>query len=230
MSTPAARWHWLGRTPPPARGPPRSGPGRNRSHGAGGSSPTAPNRRRPARASPRPTGSPSAPQVGRAHPHQSGDRRGKRDRVVLVEDPRHQREGQRGDDEPRTPDEVCRPRQVGAGRSSAQRHTDKKEDERGGKQPRGLTTQGPPRRAEPARRAPAATTADRAGLLAVEPAQAVVAEGQLEDGVGLGTADVRAVRGGDELDDGDPPARPRTMPATPAPRWPRRARRVAGRR
>ena len=57
-----------------------------------------------------------------------------------------------------------------------------------------------------ARAVPPAATADRADLVAGDPAEPVVAQGQLEDRVALRAADVGAGRGGDELDDGDPPA------------------------
>ncbi len=54
--------------------------------------------------------------------------------------------------------------------------------------------------------APAATTADRAGLVAVQPAEAVVAEGELEDRVGLRAADVGTPGLRHQLDDRHPPA------------------------
>ena len=43
------------------------------------------------------------PGLGGAHPDEGGDGRREGDRVVLVEDPRHQREGQRGHEQPAAP-------------------------------------------------------------------------------------------------------------------------------
>ena len=53
---------------------------------------------------------------------------------------------------------------------------------------------------------PSAAAADRAGLVAAEPAEAVVAEGELEDRVVLRAADVGAAGRRPQLDDRDPPA------------------------
>jgi len=58
--------------------------------------------------------------------------------------------------------------------------------------------------APPAAGGTAAT--DASGLVAGQPAEAVVAEGQLEDAVVLRTADERAGRSGRERDSRDPPA------------------------
>ena len=54
---------------------------------------------------------------------------------------------------------------------------------------------------------PAGRATDAADLVAGEPAEAVVAEHELQDAVGLRAADVRTVGGGPELDDQHPPAR-----------------------
>ena len=60
------------------------------------------------------------------------------------------------------------------------------------------------RRASAGRRSAAA--GDAAGLVAGQAPEPVVAEGELEEAVGLRSADVRTQRGRDELDDGDPPS------------------------
>ena len=54
--------------------------------------------------------------------------------------------------------------------------------------------------------APAVAAADAAGLVAGQPAEAVVAEDELEDAVVLRAADVGPHRGRDQLDHRDPPA------------------------
>src|SRR5437870_4275907 len=63
---------------------------------------------------------------------------------------------------------------------------------------------------DPPGRAPTAAdrtlAADAARLVAGQPPEAVVAEEQVENAVVLGPADVRTARGGNELDDGHPPA------------------------
>ena len=80
------------------------------------------------------------------------------------------------------------------------------QDQRGRQQPGDLPADLGVEQAGPAGLAPAAAAADAAGLLAGEPAEAVVAEGQLEHGVVLRPADVRAARRRPQLDDRDPPA------------------------
>ena len=50
------------------------------------------------------------------------------------------------------------------------------------------------------------SSADGAGLVAVDPAEAVVAEGELEERIRLRATDIGALVGGDELNDRDPPA------------------------
>ena len=61
---------------------------------------------------------------------------------------------------------------------------------------------------------PPTAAADAAGLVAVDPAEAVVAEGQLQEAVVLRAADVRAGGRGPQLDDRHPPAAGR--PPSPA--------------
>ena len=83
------------------------------------------------------------------------------------------------------------------------------QDQRRGQQPGDLAADLGAEHPRPARRAPAclpAAAADAAGLVAGQPAEAVVAERQLEDAVVLRAADVRPGDAGHERDDGDPPA------------------------
>lgn len=87
------------------------------------------------------------------------------------------------------------------------------QDQRGRDQPGDLAADAGAEETVPAGLAPVAAAvsaatapADAAGLLAVEPAEAVVAEGQFKEGVVLRAADVGAGGGGPQFDDRDPPA------------------------
>ena len=143
------------------------------------------------------------PQHPGADPDERGDGRCEGDRVVGVEDAGHEAEGQPGDEQPRAEDrdrgEHVRPtpREPQGGST---------EHQRGREQPGDLAADLAVEQAQDAGRAPAASAlataaADGAGLVAAEPAQAVVAEGELEDGVVLRAADPGAARGRPELDD-----------------------------
>ena len=177
-----------------------------------------------------------SPPLGAARPDepptdadQRPDRRRQGHRVVLVEDAVHEGERQPGDDERGAPQEQRRPADVGARSAAHDPQARESEDQRGRDEPGDVPaevtgehapqadvrgehpTAGPTGRA--AHRGRTGNGAARAGsgggrgLRSTEdPAEAVVAEGEVEEGVGRRPADVRPVRRRGELDDRDPPA------------------------
>ena len=148
------------------------------------------------------------PQAGGAHADQRADGRGQGDGVVGVEDALHEAEDHAGDDQPPAPEGERGPGPVGPRRPPGQPQPGGQQQQGGREQPGDLAADLGPEHAGPAGLAPAAAraAADAAGLVAGEPAEAVVAEGQLEDAVGLGAADVRPGRRRQQLHDRDPPA------------------------
>jgi hypothetical protein len=147
------------------------------------------------------------PRLGRTHPDKGGHGRGESDGVVRVEDASHQGERQERDDEPATPDEVCGASGVRARSPPPEVESGGEQEQRGRDEPGDLAADlGVEHPAEPGGTPVAAAPADRAGLVAGNPPEAVVAEGQLEERVRLGAADVRPHALRQELDDRDPPA------------------------
>ena len=133
----------------------------------------------------------AAPQQNRADPEARGERRGERHGVVRVQDAVGIAEGHRGDHQPAAPQDQGGPRRVRA------RGTPREDRTR----PRGTPTRqaaatpiGTHRGAEqPAPADIVVQVAQAAGLVTGEPAQPVVAQGQLDDAVVLRSADVRDV-------------------------------------
>ncbi len=132
-----------------------------------------------------------------------------------MDDPGHQAENRAGNEQPAAPEQRGRPEPVRPGPAPGYPYQQDDRDQRGRQQPADLPAQirseqpgqaglAAERRAAPA--AAAAAEADRAGLIAVQPAQAVVAERQLNDAVRGGPADIRPARRRGQLDDRDPPA------------------------
>ena len=128
------------------------------------------------------------PHEVRPDADERGDRGRERNRVVLVEDPLHQAEHNRGDDEPPAPHDDRGTGRVGAGRTARHPQAGDGEEQCRGHQPRDLTTDHPVEHAREASAAPH-TGADAAGLLTRQPAEAVVAERELEDAVVLRAPD-----------------------------------------
>ena len=132
------------------------------------------------------------------------------DRVVRVDDALAEAEHRAGHHEPAAPEQQRgRVRSVRLARH-VQHEAGDEEDQRGGQQPRGLAAELGVEQAQPAGRAPPAAglapAADAAGLVAGQPAEAVVAEDQVEDAVVLRAADVGPRRRRHQLDDRHPPA------------------------
>ena len=153
---------------------------------------------------------PALPRLRRAHADEGRDGRREGDGVVLVEDAGHQREGQARDERASHPRRGMRRARVSVRGARPRRHRPAASRMRAA----GMSQEiWPPmlgvEHAAADRSRPsgaAAATADRAGLVAADPAEAVVAEGQLEERVVLAAADVGPHARGHELDDGDPPA------------------------
>ena len=128
------------------------------------------------------------PHEMRPDAHERGDRRRERDRVVLVEDPLHQAEHERGDDEPAAPHDDRGAGRVGAGHAARHPQAGDGEEQGCGHQPRDLTADHPVEHPRETSAAPH-TGADAAGLLTGQPTEAVVAERELEDAVVLRAPD-----------------------------------------
>ncbi len=149
-----------------------------------------------------------------APPQQHGadaDERGHRGReghgVVGVEDPCHVTERQRGHGQPSTPHQQGRAHAVGARCPPGDPQAGAQQQQRGREQPGDLPAHLRGQHPQQPGLAPAASaaTTDRAGLVAREPAEPVVAEGQLEHRVRLGAADVGTVARGPQLHERHPP-------------------------
>ncbi len=143
-----------------------------------------------------------------------------------MEDPGHEAEDTHRDQQPQRPDDQIRTARVGSSGPADQYECHGSEDQAGRDEPGDLTALRGFEHPQPAGLAPRAAPAsgatrstahalhrvspttgdDGAGLVAVEPAQAVVAEGQLEDRVVLRATDVRTRRRGPQLDGENPPA------------------------
>ena len=128
------------------------------------------------------------PGLDRTHADEGTDRRGEGHGVVLVEDAGHEREDEHRDDEPATPDEVGRAAQVGARATAPQpRPAASRMSALGMSHEIWSPTleenirNSPVEPHMPPPCAAAAAAADRAGLVAAEAAETVVAEGQLEE-------------------------------------------------
>ena len=147
------------------------------------------------------------PGLRSTHADQCGDRGGEGDRVVLVEDAGHQRERHHRDEQPATPDHVCRAAGIRARRPAPQEQADSEEDQGRRDQPGDLAADARAEHPPESGGAPAVAAADGAGLVAADPAEAVVAEGDRQERVVLRAADVGAHARRDELDDGHPPGR-----------------------
>ncbi len=152
-----------------------------------------------------------APQTGAADADHGPDRGSECDRVIRVDDPLGEAQGEARDDEPAAPQHQRRSGPVRAGGSPAERERADSEDQRGRNEPGDLPTHlgvehpgqaGCP----PATATGAAHPADAAGLVAVEPPEAVVTEDQIEDAVVLGAADVGPRARRQEFHGRDPPA------------------------
>ena len=148
---------------------------------------------------------PPLPEQDAAEPGEPGDPGRQRHHVVRVDDPGHEAERQPGDGNPGAPDDHRGPYRVGARRAAAQPEQPRSEQQHRGQQPGDLAAELAVEEPEQPGRAPAVAAAHTPGFIAVQPAQAVVAQGQLQDGVVLRAADVRAVRRGNEFDGGQPP-------------------------
>ena len=140
---------------------------------------------------------------------QRADRWRQGHRVVGVEDPGHEAEREAGDEQPAEPEGQPGARREPAAAAGEPEGGDA-EHQRGRDQPGDLGPDLGAEHPEQPGRTPLAARgvapADRAGLGAVEPAEAVVAEGELEDRVVLRAADVGPRRGRPEAHDRDPPA------------------------
>src|SRR6266511_712130 len=145
------------------------------------------------------------PQQGGTDAGERADRRGQGHGVVRVEDALHEAERGGRDQQPPAPQHQRGPGPVDPGRAAAQPESGGQQDQRGRQQPRHLTADLGGEEPAPARSAPAVHPADAAGLLAGEPAEPVVPQGQLQDAVVLRAADVGAGRGRPQRDDGHPP-------------------------
>ncbi len=149
------------------------------------------------------------PQHQRAGPDEGAERGCQGHGVVRVEDPGHEAEGEAGDEQPAEPERESSAHRQGAA-AAGEPEPGPAEDQRGGDDPGDLGADLGAEHPEQPGRAPLATRraagADRAGLRTVQPAEAVVAEGQLEDRVVLRATDVGARRRGPDADDRDPPA------------------------
>ena len=142
------------------------------------------------------------PPPGRRHsattpePDERADRRRQRHRVVRVDDPGHEAEHQAGDQQPAAPqhgggaqrgrcagpdacDQSSTPSSTSAAGSSHDASARRSRSRTAGVMP--VSPQPPP-----------GAAADAAGLVAGQPAEAVVAEHELQHAVGLRAADVRA--------------------------------------
>ncbi len=136
----------------------------------------------------------SAPQMGAADTDDGSDRRRKRHRVVRVDDPLGEAQRDTGDDQPATPEQERGTGPVGAQGAPAQRDHGHQDDQRRGDEPGDLTAhlrvEYPGQTGLPPAAAGASAPADAAGLVAVEPSEAVVAEDEIEDAVVLRPADI----------------------------------------
>ncbi len=94
------------------------------------------------------------PHEMRPDADQRRDRRRERNRVVLVEDPLHQAEHNRGDDEPPAPHDDRGTGRVGAGRTARHPQAGDGEEQCRGHQPRDLTADHPVEHAREAGAAP----------------------------------------------------------------------------
>ncbi len=144
-----------------------------------------------------------APEDVGADADAGGDRRGEGDGVVGVEDPGHQAEGQPGDHAPAEPHH--QPGQHTAV-PSGEPEGARAQDHGGGDQPGHLAADVAGEHPQQPGLAPTHAAADRSGLGAGQPAEAVVAEGQLEDRVVLRAADVGPRARRPQRDDRHPPA------------------------
>src|SRR5699024_523139 len=164
----------------------------------------------------------SAEQHGDADADDHGDRRNECDGVVLVDDAVHVRQHQPGDDEPRAPHEHGRAEVAGRppARSGARRRfgpaaatsrlneneqddCSQEEEEGGGQEPGDLLAETAGEQPSDAGFAPAASltsATDGPRLIAGEPAETVVAEGEFEERIRLGAADIGSTVDGGELD------------------------------
>ena len=133
---------------------------------------------------------PAPPQGDRADPDDGADGRGQRHRVVGVDDPLPETDGQPGHEQPAAPEDHGGADDAGAGGPPAQPQQRREEYEGGGQQPGDLAAEVGVEQAEQPGGTPApgpagGPAADAAGLAAVQPAEAVVAEDQVEDAVVL---------------------------------------------
>src|SRR5712671_2080617 len=128
-----------------------------------------------------------------------------------MDDPGHEAEHDDVDSQPQAPHEVGGPLGIRPGEAPANDQAGADRGQRERQQPGDLAPelgveqpQQPRRPRETASTAPA--TAETAAALAEDPAETVIAEQQLDNGVVRAAADVGAISGRDELHDGHPPA------------------------
>src|SRR5262249_38672223 len=137
-----------------------------------------------------------APQVDGADAQQRTDRRGEGGGVVGGGDAPAEADGQAGDDQPAAPQPGGGPGAGLPGRPERDRQQGAQQDEGGGQQPGDLAAEAVVEQAGEPGDAPAPSAGgahvgpDAADLVAVQPAEAVVAEDQVHDAVVLRAADV----------------------------------------
>ena len=159
------------------------------------------------------------PEAHGGDPDQCAERRGQGDRVVGVDDALGQADDESDAHQGAAPQQESGPLAVGAAGPQGDDEEDGTHHQRAGEQPRHHVAERRVEEPGEAGRAPHApgdpAAADAARLVAREPAEAVVAEDQVEDAVVLRPADVGAVGGGGQRDD-----RPPTSPRPPRRRRP----------
>ena len=140
---------------------------------------------------------PALPQHAATHADQRTDRGGERNRVVGVDDALPEAEHEPGDEEPSAPEDERGTHAVGAREPAAPCDAGDEKDQCRGQQPRDLRAELRTEHACDAGRAPhsglTTRATDTAGLVARQPAEAVVAEDEIEDAVALRVARAEGV-------------------------------------